>query len=84
MFFAQSGHSGDGAVAIFAFGEALWWQIDDRLAGMEVGLAEFQVDDGAALGFEFFGAGEDGERAFAAHDRHSGSYGSHGSPCCSG
>ena len=55
---------------------------DDRLAGMEIGLAEFEMNDGAALGFQFFGAREDGERAFAAHDGHSGSDGSHGSPCC--
>ena len=67
-FFAQRGNAGHGAVTVFAVGQRLGGRFDDRLAGMEVGLAEFQMNDGAALGFQFLGAGEDGERAFAAHD----------------
>ena len=41
------------------------------LRGMEIGLAQFQMDNGAALSFQFFGSGEDGKRAFPTHDGHS-------------
>jgi hypothetical protein len=31
---------------------------------MEIGFAEFKMDDGAALTFEFFGARKNSQRAF--------------------
>ncbi len=40
-FFAQSGDTGDRAVAVFAFCEGLCRRFDDRRPRMEVGLAEF-------------------------------------------
>jgi hypothetical protein len=39
---------------------------------MEVGFAEFEMDDGASGALEFFGAQIDGERAFAGEYRESG------------
>lgn len=69
--FAQGEDTGDRAVAIFSGTEGLFERVEDGGGGMKVRLAEFEVDDGAALAFEFLGAGEDGERAFTAHDRES-------------
>ena len=63
--FAQGGNAARGNVAVAAFDDGGAQGIDDRGSGMEVRLAEFEMDDRAALLFEFFGAGEDGQRAFA-------------------
>jgi len=40
---------------------------------VEIRLAQFQVNDGSALPFQFLRVRKDGERSFAAHHRHSGS-----------
>lgn len=65
-FFAQRGDAAGGAVAIAARCDGVSKRIDDRRCGMKVGLAKFQMNDGAALALEFLGAGENGERAFTS------------------
>ena len=44
---------------------------------MKIGLAQFEVNDGATLLLQFPGMGKDGERSFSAHHCHPGSQGSH-------
>src|SRR5712692_2915807 len=44
---------------------------------MKIRLTEFKMNNGAPLALQFFGAGVNRERAFAAHNRHPGCYGSH-------
>ena len=64
--FAESGDAASGDVAVAAGGGGIAQGVDDRGRGMEIGLAEFEVNDGAALALEFFGAGENGQGAFAS------------------
>ena len=52
--------------------------VDDRSRGMKIGLAELEVNDGAALALEFLGAGEDGEGAFARELRNARCMWTHG------
>ena len=56
---AQRRNADHRAVAVFAVGQRFRRGIDHRLSGMEIRLAQFEMNDGAALGFEFLGAGED-------------------------
>ena len=46
----------DSTVTVFSLGQRPAGGFDDRLARMQVRLAEFEVDDRTALSFQFFGA----------------------------
>ena len=63
--FAKSGDSTCRYVAVAAGGCGVAESIHDRSGGMKIWFAELQVNDGAALAFEFFSAGENSQCAFA-------------------
>lgn len=65
---AQCRNAPCGNVAIVAVGYGRANGIHYRCGGMKVRFAQLQVDDGAALFFQFLGAGEDGESAFAGQE----------------
>ena len=74
----QCGDTGHRAIAVFAIPQRLFERGDHRFGRMEVRLPEFQMDDGSPLALKFLGARIDGERAFTAQNRKSGSQWSHG------
>jgi len=65
---AKRWNSDDVAVSIFAIAQRLSRGVNDRLSRMKVGLTQLEVNNRAALRLKLFGAREDGQRAFAAHD----------------
>jgi hypothetical protein len=55
-----------------AVAEGIGAGVDDVLGGVEIGLANFEVNHVPALGFEGAGANEDFEGGFGAETLHSG------------
>ena len=53
--FSQGQDAGNCAIAVLAFVESLLKRGIHQCGGMEVGLAEFEMDDGAAFALQFFG-----------------------------
>ena len=65
----KSGDAASGNVAVAAGGDGVAQGVDDRGGGMKIGLAKFEVNDGAAFALEFLGAGKNREGAFAGQLR---------------
>ena len=54
--FSQGQDAGNCAIAVLAFVESSFKCVVHQCGGVEVGLAEFEMDDGAAFALQFFRA----------------------------
>jgi hypothetical protein len=61
---AQGRDAARGNVTVAAGSYRVAQSIHDGGGGMKIGLAKFEVDDGAAVALEFLGARKNGEGAF--------------------
>src|SRR5580692_5676309 len=68
---SQGEDAGNCAIAILAFVESPLKRGVHQCGGMEVGLAEFEMDDGATFALQFFGARINRQCALTRHHCHS-------------
>src|SRR5207249_4460691 len=79
---AQSRYAEHRAIPFFALIQCSFERLFDWRGEMKIGLAEFKMNDGVALAFQFLGAREYRERTLAAHHRHASSQRTHSDlPC---
>ena len=64
-FFAKRGDAAGGAVAIASCGDRIAERIHNGRSGMKIGFAEFEMNDGTTLAFQFLGASKYSQRAFS-------------------
>ena len=64
-FFAQRWNAARCAVAVAAGSDCVANGVHNGCGRMKIRFAEFEMDDGAALLFEFLGARKNGEGTFA-------------------